>query len=286
MKLLVFLLVIWGTFAVAETNDVKKFREARVESLKKNWLVVVGLTWLKEGENALGSATTATVILPKSAPEKFGRIVLHDKKAVLQLDQVQGIQVDGQAAQAGKSYPLKTDESGQPTKVAVGTVSFYLIARPNGIGVRIKDTQAETLQKFQGLQWWDEKPEYRVVGHWKKLEPPRELLVPDVLGNLNHEKINGSVVFTLNGKKLELFPTRSGNDLFFVFKDQTTGKASYGTGRFLDAEVAKDETVILDFNRAYNPPCAYILYATCPIAPAENKLDVAIEAGEKKPPGH
>jgi len=273
--------------AVAETVDLKKFRDARVESLKKNWLVVVGLTWLKPGKNTVGSAPSSAVVLPKSAPEHLGRISLQGGQAELELDTVQNVKIDGEPAKAGKRYPLKTDETAPATKVTLGTVSFYLIARPNGVGVRVKDSRSETLQKFRGLDWWEEKPEFRVVGRWKKIDPPRELMVPDVLGNLNREKLSGSVVFTLQGKNFELFPTRTGRELFFVFKDQTTGKASYGTGRFLDAEVASDDTVILDFNRAYNPPCAYILYATCPIAPAENKLDIAIEAGEKKPPaGH
>lgn len=277
----------WGAPAMKDETDLKTFRQEREESLKKNWLVVVGLAWLREGENSIGSHSEAKVILPKGAPAHLGKISLQNGRAEIKFEETVGVALDGRAVSVDQSYPLLSDRDGKaPTMISVGTVKLYLIDRASGLGLRIKDTESETLKKFTGLNWWEPKAEFRIVGKWKKLDPPRTLRVPDVLGNTSEEKIQGSVVFSFQGKSYELFPTRTGDDLFFVFKDLTTAKSSYGTGRFLDAKITADGQVVLDFNRAYNPPCAQIAYATCPIAPAENKLDVAIEAGEKKPTTH
>lgn len=270
-----------------DRDELRKFREARVESLKKNWLLVVGLTWLKSGESTVGSASSAYVVLPESAPEYLAKISLHGGNAVIRFASVAGVKFDGLPVQTGMDYPLVTDRDGRRASVvSVGSVGFHLIERPHGIGVRVKDSESEALKRFQGLEWWEGKDEFRVIGRWRQFDSPRTVIIPDVLGDASAEALEGSVIFTLNGKSCELFPTRDGDRLFFVFKDATTGKSTYGTGRFLNAEVASDGSVVLDFNRAYNPPCAYISHATCPIAPAENKLDVMIEAGEKSPAGH
>ncbi len=227
------------------------------------------------------------MVLPQSAPESLGKIYLQNGKAELQFTDVKGVKINDSPAVSGTRYPLITDKSGKDlTSITVGTVKFYLIERPHGIGVRIKDSASDTLKNFAGLNWWEFNESFRIVGKWRKFEKPRKIVIPDVLGDSNEELIEGNVTFTFQGKTYEAFPTREGNKLFFVFKDQTTGKMSYGTGRFLEAEINDDGTVVLDFNRAYNPPCAYISYATCPIPPAENKLDIAIEAGEKKTAGH
>lgn len=268
---------------MGQDMELKKFRQEREEALKKNWLVVVGLHWLKEGVQTVGSSKTAHVLLPSSVPAEIGTMELKKQAVEFKVNAEKGVRVDGVTAQRNKSYALNSDKSGAPTLVEVGTVQFFVIERPNGIGVRVKDSQSQTLKEFKGLHWWEENSKLKISGEWKKIMPPQTLIVPDVLGNMNEEKIEGKVAFKIEGKNFELFPTRSGDELFFIFKDQTTGKDSYGTGRFLQAKVSKNESVVLDFNRAYNPPCAHIAYATCPMAPAENKIDFPITAGEKKP---
>lgn len=267
--------------------DLKKFRQDQEEYIKKNWLVVVGLDWLKEGENSLGSAANSNIHLPKSAPGLLGKIYFSNKQAEIEFLNVKDVMVADKPAQLKKKYPLQTDKmGGKYTVVKHKNVQFHLIDRPNGIGVRSKDLEAEAVKAFKGLEWWEAKSDFRIVGEWKPLSPPKTLIIPDVLGNMNEEKISGSVVFKIKDKQYELYPTRTENRLFFIFKDQTSGKSSYGTGRFLSADVSKEGSVILDFNKANNPPCAYTTFATCPLPPAENKLEVAIEAGEKKPAGH
>lgn len=280
-------LMIGGQVFAFQEADVLKMRRETEEATKKNWLVVVGLHWLKNGNNSLGSDPSSNVVLPLPVPAKLGNIHFEKNTAQLTLIESKGVKIDGTPAVARKPYLLKTDKAKkQRTEIQVGSVTFYLIERPNGIGLRVKDLNAETLKKFKGLEWWEPQKEYSTVGNWKPYNPPKVINMPDILGNSSDEKLEGSVVFELKGQKHELFPVKNGEDLFFVFKDQTTGKSSYGTGRFLEAKLGKDGKVVLDFNQAYNPPCAHIAYATCPIAPAENKLNIAIEAGEKKPAGH
>jgi uncharacterized protein (DUF1684 family) len=278
------------TFAMPNTKipeELKLFRESREKSLKTNWLVVVGLDWLQSGESSIGSAPSSKIVLPASAPGSLGKVYLQNGKVELQFENVKGVKINDQPATTGKRYPLLSDKGGKDlTTITVGTVKFYVIERPHGVGLRVKDSASETLKNFRGLSWWDFKEEFRITGKWQKFERPRKIVIPDILGDSNEEVLEGNVTFAFKGKTHELYPTRDGNELFFVFKDQTTGKDSYGTGRFLDSQVSADGTVLLDFNRTYNPPCAYISFATCPIAPKENKLAIALEAGEKKPAGH
>jgi len=285
-------LLLWGFLSMAADapKTLEQFHQDREASLKKNWLVVAGLTWLKPGANTVGHDKKADVVLPAPVPEKLGTITFADKKASIVFKTARHghdvIKLDGKPVQAGKSYELTPDTKPNTTVIDVAGVEFFTIERPNGTGIRIKDPNAETLKNFKGLAWYPENKNLIVEGQWKPLNPPKTLRIPDVLGNITDEKIEGSVVFKIAGQDIELFPAREGDDLEFMFKDATSGKDSYGTGRFLTAKVEKDGRVLMDFNRAYNPPCAYIHYATCPMPAAENILKVAIAAGEKTPPGH
>ncbi|MCC6137036.1 MAG: DUF1684 domain-containing protein [Bdellovibrionaceae bacterium] len=262
-------------------SDMEVFRKENEESLKKNWLVVVGLFWLREGENTLGSSPSSFIKMPKSTPDIFGKIILRTGKAEIEFTAVENVKLGGQPVKAGTKYPLKTDQDADKTVIEVNNVSMYLIQRPNGIGLRVKDSEADALGRFKGLKWWPAQEKFLVQGKWKEIKPAKILRVPDILGNIYDESINGSVEFTFGKATYELFPTRKGDDLFFVFKDATSGRSTYGTGRFLEAKVQADGKVTLDFNRAYNPPCAHIKYATCPMAPTDNVLSFSIEAGEK-----
>lgn len=262
-------------------SDLETFRKENEESLKKNWLVVVGLFWLHEGDNTIGASNSSFIKLPQGVPDVLGRIILRGGKADIEFTSVENVKLDGQPVKTGTRYPLKTDQAPGKTMIEVNNVSMFLIQRPNGIGVRVKDEKSSTLARFKGLKWWAPQEKFLITGKWKEIQPPKTLRVPDILGNIYDEQINGSVEFTYNKTKHELFPTRKGDDLFFVFKDASSGRATYGTGRFLEAKVEADGTVVLDFNRAYNPPCAHIRFATCPMAPNENVLSFAVEVGEK-----
>lgn len=286
MRLILLLGVLFMSGSVLgfeKETSLSQWRIDLEERLKTNWLTVVGLDWLKEGETQIGSGKDQAVRLPAPAPAQLGVLRVKGTKVEIEFTSTDGVKLQGHGVKAGQVYELATDKQEKPTVVDLGSVRFFIIERPNGLGVRIKDDNSKTLKDFKGLQWWDEKKEFVVEGEWQDFKTPRKIRIPDLQGNTNEEMIKGSVHFQLNGKKLELFPTREGDELFFVFKDQTSGKESYGTGRFLKATVNKDNKVVLDFNKAYNPPCAQINYATCPLPPKENKLAVAVPAGEKSP---
>ncbi len=261
--------------------DLENFRKENEESLKKNWLVVVGLFWLHEGDNTLGASSSSFIKLPQGVPDNLGKISLRNGKAEIEFLAIDNVKLNGQAVKAGTKYPLVTDQEENKTLIDVNNVSMYLIQRPNGIGLRVKDSNSGTLARFKGLRWWPAQEKFLITGKWKDIKPAKTLRVPDILGNVYDEQINGSVEFTFNKATHELFPTRKGDELFFVFKDASSGRSTYGTGRFLEAKVEADGRVVLDFNRAYNPPCAHIRFATCPMAPNENVLSFSLEAGEK-----
>jgi uncharacterized protein len=269
MKLLILL------FGVAMATDLKSledFRKGAEESIKKNWLVVVGLEWLQEGK-------------PYAWPEQNPVMIFEMKKkrVTVKILDNKDIKIDGKAIQKDKTYSLLSDKSDFKTTIEKHSYELFIIDRPKGLGVRIKNLQSDALKDFAGIPWWELKQDYIVKGVWKKIKPSRTIKIPDIQGEITEEKISGFVEFELKGQKHELYPTQEGSKLFFVFKDLTSGKTSYGPGRFLNAELAKDGTVVMDFNRATNPPCAYISFATCPLPPIENYLKIEIEAGAQKP---
>lgn len=284
IRLFVLFISVFGLSIGSQADwksDIETFRKENEEALKKNWLVVVGLFWLREGENTLGASSSSFIKLPEGTPDNLGKLSLRTGKAEMEFTSADNVKLNGQPVKTGTKYPLKTDQEPDKTIIEVNNVSMYLIQRPNGIGLRVKDTKSTTLERFKGLKWWAPQQKFVITGKWKEIKPAKILRVPDILGNIYDETINGSVEFTFNKSNYELFPTRKGDDLFFVFKDASSGRATYGTGRFLEAKVEADGKVIMDFNRAYNPPCAHIRFATCPMAPAENVLPFAVEVGEK-----
>ena len=267
-----FLILMLGVAMAADWKPLEDFRKNAEDSIKKNWLVVVGLEWLQEGK-------------PYSWPEQNPVLIfeMKKKKVTVRVLDDHDVKIDGKPIKKDKTYSLLSDKSDFKTTIEKGSFQIFIIDRPKGLGVRIKDLQSEALKTFAGIPWWEPKEDYIAKGTWKKLKPVRTIKIPDIQGEITEEKISGFVEFELQGQKQELYPTQEGSKLFFVFKDLTSGKTSYGPGRFLSAELAKDGTVVMDFNRATNPPCAYISFATCPLPPIENYLKIAIEAGAQKP---
>jgi uncharacterized protein (DUF1684 family) len=164
--------------------------------------------------------------------------------------------------------PVQTDQEGsaQPDILQVGRFRFQLIARGDRIGVRIKDPEARARKEFKGIPTYPASARWRVTARWEPANPPTEIAVPNVLGEVERSPSPGTAVFTVDGKEYRLTPVleEGSPDLFFVFADETNRTETYGAGRFLYAQPAKDGTVLLDFNRAYNPPCAFSAFATCP----------------------
>ncbi len=259
--------------------EIEKWREAREARLKADdgWLTVAGLFWLKHGDNTVGTDPASDMVLPKgSAPAKVGVFDFHDGVTSFQAAGVT-VTLNGQPATSGV---LKPDSSGQPDVLSLNDLTMFVIERGERYAIRLRDKNSEMRKMFKGLKYYPPKEEYRVLGTFVPYNPPKTIPIPNILGRVEQTPSPGYVVFTLNGHEWRLDPITEGDTLFFIFKDLTSGKETYPPGRFLNTEMPKNGEVILDFNKAYNPPCAFTPYATCPLPPEENKLPIAIEAGE------
>jgi uncharacterized protein (DUF1684 family) len=262
---------------------VEKWREDRETRLKSDggWLTVAGLFWLKEGPNRFGSDPSDDVVLPPGTSPAFaGVFELHDGKVNVKVESGTSVTHSGRTV---TEMELKSDTSGEPTELALGDLTLFVIDRGDRYGIRLKDKNCRFRKEFTGLKWYPVKPQYRIAATWTDYSPPKQIPVPNVLGQTQNLPGPGFVTFKLNGATVKMEPVLENPDdkeLFFIFRDGTSGDTTYPSGRFLYAEMPVEGKVTLDFNEAYNPPCAFTPYATCPLPPPGNRLKVKIEAGE------
>ncbi|GAC1620325.1 MAG: DUF1684 domain-containing protein [Nevskia sp.] len=267
-------------------RQIETARAQRIERLKApgSWLSLVGLHWISPGENTLGSAADNRIVLAKG-PAHLGSVMLAaDGSVTLKLPPDSGATIDGEPPKASTVLVDDTHDDAEATNVRVGTLDFHLIDRGGRKGLRATDTEAETRRHFVGLDYFAIDASWNITARWDAFATPRTLDVPNVLGAVEHQPVTGRAVFERDGRTYALTPIKDGNEpgLFFVMADATSGKLTYFGARFLKTDPPKDGMVTLDFNKAYNPPCAFTPYATCPIAPPENRLKLAVTAGEKK----
>ncbi len=262
--------------------EVEAFRLKRYVGLrsKTGWLTLVGLSWLTEGENAVGTSEKARVLLPAGkAPGLLGVVRLQKGAASFEAAPGQTVTVDGTPV---TKVDLVPDTAGKPTVLAHGSLTFYLIKRGERLGVRVKDGEAEALRAFKGVETFPADPEWRLVARFEKQATPRKIAIPTILGTTDEEDSPGAVVFSVGGKSFRLDALEEDDELFLIFGDRTNAKETYGGGRFLyTKKPGPDGTVVVDFNRAVNPPCVFTPYATCPLPPPQNKLPLRVSAGEK-----
>jgi uncharacterized protein (DUF1684 family) len=261
------------------------WRQERDKGLRdeNGWLTLVGLYWLDEGENKIGSDAGNKVIFPEGkAPAVAGTLVRHGKEVQLNPAPGAGITVDGKPVTAPLN--LQVDAQGKPTLLHLGSVSFFVIQRGDKMGIRMKDSQSPALAAFRGLDYFPLQMSWRVEARFEPHKPAKKIPIANVLGQVSDEESPGSVVFDWQGKTYRIDALK-GDDkggLFLIFADQTNGKDTYGAGRFLDTDPPRGGKVVVDFNTAYNPPCAFTAFATCPLPPPQNRLALLVEAGEKK----
>lgn len=264
-------------------SDVDNWHKDRVARLQAEggWLSLVGLSWLQEGENRVGSDDAAQVKFPSSAPGSIGTFVRTGEKVVFRAAKGVAVTVDGKPVE---SIDALSDEKGAPTTFKTGSFTFHLIKRGAKLGVRIKDANAATRTGFKGIERYPVDGKWKVTARFEAFPDKRTLKIPTVIGTVEDMVAPGTVVFSVDGKPYRLDPVieEGSDELFFIFADETSGKETYGAGRFLYAPMPKDGVVVIDFNRAYNPPCAFTKFATCPLPPAQNRMKVAVTAGEKK----
>jgi len=273
--------------AQAQTDyakGIEKWRSEREANLKKEtgWLTVAGLFWLKEGINTVGAGDKFEVRLTENFKQgKFGEIEFKEGKAVLKVEKGVDAHIEGKSVSA--PVDLVSDEKGKPTEIRTGTQTFFLIKREERFGIRLKDSNSEARRNFKGLHWFPIDESYKVTARLEAWPEPKELSVPNVLGGNFKMKSPGVLKFSLTGKECSLQPVlEDDGTLFIIFSDGSNRSETYKSGRFLYAEKPVNGEVILDFNKAENPPCAFTPYATCPLPPAGNSLEIDITAGEKR----
>ena len=263
----------------------RKDRETRLRG-ERGWLSLVGLYWLNEGANQLGSDQRADVLLPAGAPARAGTLSMRDGRVSVQVAAGVAATIDGKPVTAAD---LRPDDPGPPDVLMLGTVSLQVIKRAEKLGVRLKDSASPARRAFEGLRFFPIRPAYRVSARFVPHPRPVSITVPSAVGPAQTLESPGAAVFTLDGRELRLdaiLEEPADTELFFVFRDATSGHDTYGGGRFLYTPLPRDGKVEMDFNKAFSPPCAFTPFATCPLPPPQNRLPVRIEAGELAPPVH
>ena len=252
-------------------DDLKNWQAARHAELAgpESWLGIRGLFWLEPGLNSVGSADGSVVLMP-GGPAHLGDLICQDGRVIWQ-------------PAGGEARELQTDIAGQPTVVDFQNWSFFLVDRESRIAARVRDRDWALSQPFKGLDYFDFDPAWQIEAEWQALSPPISMEVPNVSGDLKVVEVSHQAVFEVAGQSVTLLPMAvSEKEIFFVFRDRTSGKETYGAGRFLKTPAAVDGKIRLNFNCAYNPPCAFTPFATCPLPPPENWLPFPVAAGEMK----
>jgi uncharacterized protein len=263
--------------------DVERWRRERDERLRApdGWLTLVGLVWLKPGANRFGGGPDDDVRLPASVPVHAGALVVEGQAVKLLVEPGVALTMNGKPARSG---PLRTDAADAPDVLGSGTVTWQVIARGERLGVRVKDSASPRRAAFAGCRWYPIDPAYRVVARLVPRTGTTKIVVPDASGGRQTLESPGTLEFSLAGKPLHLDPMLDGDDptdQMIVFRDLTSGRETYGGGRFARALRQRDGTFVVDFNQAYAPPCSFTPYATCPLPPEQNRLKVAVPAGEQ-----
>jgi uncharacterized protein len=267
----------------AYRKEIEAWRAERLAGLRnpEGWLTLVGLFWLDEGQNRFGTDPANRVVLPAGrGPAVAGTLERHGDAVTIKAAPGAGVQIDGAPV---SERTLHFEPKKEPVIVRLGSVSFFLIQRGDKLGVRMRDSQSPALAAFHGVDSFAVDPSWRVVARFEPYATPKQIPITNILGMTANQPSPGAVVFERDGHSYRLDALQaSDGSLFLLFADRTSGRETYGAGRFLDTDAPRDGKVVIDFNKAYNPPCAFTSFATCPLPPSQNHLAVAIDAGEKK----
>lgn len=260
--------------------EMLEWREGRLERLTApfGWLSLVALEFLGDGEWTVGSGPDNDVQL-LSGPERWGSLSLEFPAVWFQPAEKAEVRIGDALITERIALVVAGEEPA--TRVNAGTGWFEIASRDDRRVLRARDSQAPTRLNFQGLDYFDFDPGWRIEARWEEHPDDRTISIADVLGELRDQPNPGRAVFEVQGQVFALEALAAEDDqLFFILADRTSGRSTYGLGRFLYSDAPQDGHVVLDFNRAYNPPCAFNAYTTCPLPPPENRINWPIEAGE------
>lgn len=290
--LLITIIVVGSVFINCKNNQknsekykqsIREWRQERLQNLKADdgWLNLAGLFWLEKGENIIGSEENCDIRFPDKAPEKLGAVYLEEE--TIKFEVAEDVRVTHKGNPV-KSMELKSDKEEEPSVLQYESLKWFIIERDGEFGIRLRDLESPLVEELDSIPSFPVRQEWKIQAEYIPYDEEKTIQVPNVLGNTNKETIHGELRFKINGEEYKLYPLGSRESLFLVFGDDTNAKETYGGGRFLSVkEPDKDNITYIDFNKAYNPPCAFTPYATCPLPPRDNILPIKIQAGEKIP---
>jgi len=269
----------------AERATIDAWRTERAHSLVSDngWLTLTGLFWLKPGDNSFGRASGNALMLDNPAlADNAGSFVLEGQRVRFTARAGSGITHDGQPV---TTLELAPDTSGHPTVLESGALRLHVIERAGNLGVRVRDLNNPHRSSFRGLEYFPVSTDWVMNARFERYPAQRRLKIINVLGMEVEMQSPGAVVFTRDGHEWRLdtvLEEPGDTELFIMFADGTSGHETYGAGRFLYIPMPQGDSVAVDFNKAYNPPCALNEFATCPLPPPQNRLKLRVTAGEKK----
>lgn len=267
-------------------NSILKWRQEVDNNIRREngWLALAGLFWLRKGINVIGSDRESDILLPARAPARLGTFAFDGNNVTLNVEAKLPVEVNGVSTTTAL---LDADQEDVPSFITFHDMRMVVVRRSKGVGIRVWDNAREARRSFPPRQWYPVQEKFRVPATYTRYETPRIVKMPDILGAILDEPMQGYVSFELNGKQYELMaeelPDRR---LFLQFMDLTNNQQTYPSGRYHYTDAHENGKLFIDFNKAYSPPCAFTEFATCTFPPQENHLDVAIEAGEIFPGNH
>jgi uncharacterized protein (DUF1684 family) len=265
----------------AYLKEINRWKEKRLARLKseKGWLNLAGLFWLEEGVNSIGSDSSNSIIYPEKALPRLGKYILNKGHVSFLSEPGVDVLVDGKPIE---KIEIETDKSEKPTLLESGSLAWFIIERGDQFGIRLRDYEHPAINELKHIKTYPADPAWKIEAQFEAYEEPSELLIPTIIGTVEKNMCPGILRFTVNGVEQVFYPVAAGKKLFVIFADETSALETYGGGRFLYLDMPdKRGLITIDFNKAFNPPCAFTKYATCPLPPRENFLTVKIEAGEK-----
>lgn len=261
-------------------NTINKWRQEVDGNLRREngWLALAGLYWLRKGVNVIGSAPESDILLPSRAPQRMGTFVFDGDNVTLNVELDIPVEVNGMLS---KLVRLDADQEDVPSFITFNDMRMVVVRRSKGVGIRLWDNTREERRLFPPREWYPVKEAFRVPATYTRYDVPRIVKMPDILGAILDERMEGYVTFELLGKKHELIVSElPDRRLFIQFMDETNGDPTYPSGRYHYTDPHENGQVFVDFNKAYSPPCAFTDYATCTFPPQENHLAIKVEAGE------
>ncbi len=282
---LIALMLGVGAVDTAYIKDVEAWRAKHEADYRRDWVSIDGLFFFKPGDNRAGSDPSNDIVLSRSLPPQVGTFTLVDDRVRFTPAATVHATIDGKPIDS--PVDLQSDDVVGPAPAPLVVDGVRLVVHKTGdrLALRVRDENGAQAKSFLGFRWFPIDVKYRVVGRFIPDASPHEVQIPNMLGDIDVYKTEGVVEFTLLGKTLRLRPmTTRPKRFYFIFKDESSGHETYSAARFLYSDLRDDGTTVLDFNEAYNPPCAFNPYTTCPVPPPENRLKIKVLAGEKAYP--